>query len=928
MVFGLVGLALLLWLTPGCTRRFFRNAADKEVNDILAEKDRHLAWKIEQWHVYPDPRARFADPTNPDRPPMPPDDPTADRLAPHPQAPGHAGVARVEGTGYLEILKVWDAENRDKRKAESEAAEKVESDQPASGATSSWRGPIQQIFDVGQSQGFLLTLDQAVEMGVINNRTYQDFREDLYLATLPVTQQRFSFVWQWAATEQAIRQWAGAQSLEGPHNNWSLGTTVGVSKLFSTGALLTAAFANNTIFNFLGGTKGFTSQSTINLDLVQPLLRGGGRAVNLEPLTQAERTLVYDIRAYYRFREQFFMNVAVGTSLPGSLAAAAGVTPGGSPISILAALGIASTDVSGGFVGYLSTLYRELDMASDKKWVADLEKALKIYEGYQEGGLFSPLQVSQVRSQWLNAKNTVLGDEQFVMNALDQFKLVLGVPANMPLVLDDSPARGITQQYDRYYKVIEDAENAYKLVEGQEQIAPEKMRDFLRKLYTTDPLVQGTEFQKRVGPVWDKVLKLNDKELSGLIEKLGKERRRLLDLKTDLEMKAQTLSPEDQQLLRDSDAGLDLANLEQLLRRYEQRSWEKRPKEQQAQERIKQFRLVAYWAEFVLVAARNERFDKVGTLWPELPLAPLPDSDCVTGRSMDLLNADVDEAQEAAVQTALTNRVDLMNARAQVVDAWRQIRVTANALMGFLNVQYHLDSTTPPTGSNPLAFSTSRTNSELILNGSLPLVRLVERNNYRTALIDYQRARRNLINLEDSVAAQVRFDVRQLHLFADNYRIQQKVVEAFYSQVENALEVIVAPSDPDNLKSTGTAGQANAAALTNQYLQALSGLNGSQTRMYDIWLSYLATRMQLYLDLERLTLDNRGVWTDEFGKANPGQPGFCPQWGPAQAPLGLLPDDWVRAASCWSVPVGGRPAGQPAGPRPRFLPPSALAPNQ
>ena len=64
-------------------------------------------------------------------------------------------------------------------------------------------------------------------------------------------------------------------------------------------------------------------------------------------------------------------------------------------------------------------------------------------------------------------------------------------------------------------------------------------------------------------------------------------------------------------------------------------------------------------------------------------------------------------------------------------------------------------------------------------------------------------ARRNLINLEDDIAAQVRFDVRQLHLFAANYKIQQKVMESLYSQVENALEVIVAPVDPDSLKSFG-----------------------------------------------------------------------------------------------------------------------------
>src|SRR5262245_38200973 len=49
-----------------CTRRFFRQAADREVNEVLSEKDQYPAWGIQQFHIYPDPRARFADPTNPE----------------------------------------------------------------------------------------------------------------------------------------------------------------------------------------------------------------------------------------------------------------------------------------------------------------------------------------------------------------------------------------------------------------------------------------------------------------------------------------------------------------------------------------------------------------------------------------------------------------------------------------------------------------------------------------------------------------------------------------------------------------------------------------------------------------------------------------------------------------------------------------------
>jgi len=862
-----VGLGLIAG-SGGCSRAFYRKSADREVADVLKEKDQYPEWKIEQYHVYPDPRARFADPTNPDRPPMPPDDPAAWALAPHPQQPGHAGVGAAEGTGYLEMIKTWDNQNRAERQNDADQDKQGPANQDKKDVqdlvVSSQSKSIQSYFDeplTARHKGFLVTLPQAVELGLINSPTYQRIREDLYLGTLPVTQQRFSFAYQWAAIENAIRQWAGPQSAPGQLNYWSLGSSAGFSKLFSTGALLTFAFANTTVFNFNNtNALGFTSASTINLNLVQPLLQGGGKAVTLEPLTQAERNVLYEMRAFAHFRKQFYVSVAIGTSVPSDLASASGAATSGSPISVLAALGIASTDVSGGFVGYLSTLFRELDMAVDQRYVHDLEKALKLFEGLQEGGQVAPIQVAQVTSTLLSARNTVLSDQQFVNNALDQFKLILGLPANLPLILDDSPGRPITRQLDRYYEALAEADAAYKRVEKQEQLAPDKLRAFLLQLYTTDPLVRGTEFQKKVPTSWEAWAKAKDADVKARLTKLAKARRDLLDTKTDREMKGQELSPNEAKSLREAEFEGDLGALEQLLRRYEARPWEKQEKEEQRrQDRSKLFRLVAYGAEIVGVWARNERFDHVGTLWPTLPDAPLDEQ-------LDLLTADVDQAQEAAVQAALQNRLDLMNARAQVTDAWRQLAVTANALMGVLNVQYQLNSQTPPLGTNPLAFATTRTNQQVILNGQLPLVRVTERNAYRTAQIAYQRARRNLMNLEDSVAAQVRFDVRQLHLFAENYKIQKKVLESLYSQVENALEVIAAPVDPDQLKNTGTTGQANAAALTNQYLSALGQLDNQQTKMYDIWLSFLATRMELYLDLERLPLDSRGVWTDESAK--------------------------------------------------------------
>ncbi len=274
-------------------------------------------------------------------------------------------------------------------------------------------------------------------------------------------------------------------------------------------------------------------------------MHGGGKAVTLEPLTLAERNLFYSVRGYARFREEFYLSIALGSTLPNTLAAAAGTSGvgNGSPISVLASLGIASTDVAGQFRGYLPSLYRELDMAVDRKYVHELERGLLLFQGFQEGGQVSPLQVDQVNSTLLQARNTVLKDMQDTSNALDQFKLQLGVPANMPLQLDDTPARPITRQLDRYYEVLADADAAFKVVDQQELLAPAKLRPFLLRLFTQSDLVRGTRFQEKVPPSWALWAKASDQEIKARLIKLGQVRRQLLDAKTDQEMKGKVFAP-------------------------------------------------------------------------------------------------------------------------------------------------------------------------------------------------------------------------------------------------------------------------------------------------------------------------------------------------------------------------------------------------
>src|SRR5262249_55972891 len=129
----------------------------------------------------------------------------------------------------------------------------------------------------------------------------------------PVTLERFAFAAQFLAADEVIRGYTGRETPEGLGNRWHSNSTLGLNKLFPTGAMLIFRLANQVIVNMAdaGGPRVVTP-ATLSLDLTQPLLRGGGLAATLEPLTQVERSLLYAIRAYSRFREEFYVYIAAG----------------------------------------------------------------------------------------------------------------------------------------------------------------------------------------------------------------------------------------------------------------------------------------------------------------------------------------------------------------------------------------------------------------------------------------------------------------------------------------------------------------------------------------------------------------------------------------------------------------------------------------
>lgn len=837
-----LGMVAFLLISAGCTRRFYRTFADRDVEQVLTEKNCCEAWKIEEWHVYPDRLARFADPTNPDRPPMPYDDPGAKMFAPNPQRPYKAGVCSFEGVGYVELLRLWDEVNRQAIAADPPP--------PETNVTSLPEAPPSKTTDERalktDQKPFLITLDQSEELGLINSREFQDRREDLYVSALAVTLQRFSFAAQFFATETLIREYTGKDTPQGQGNRWRSNDSFGFSKLFATGALLTARLANQIVVEMSGHGKRVVTPSTVSLDFTQPFLQGGGRAVTLEPLTRVERNLVYAIRTYARFRKLYYVSIAGGASVNPTLNGEAFGD------ATLTATG------TGPFIGYLPTLLQSAILDNDRANVRELERILAFYRQIQGGGDVSPLQTDQVLQQLLSGRSQVLQDEITLRNRLDQFKLQLGIPTIVPLELDDAPIRPLDRHLARLRQIF--AEDSAVQTEERRLIAlePAAVRAEMRKLLTELPIVRGTKFQGEVSAKLAEVAGLPSDRLKQRLERLSAEQAALVERRNQLEKTKQVVPEALNQQITDLDYPIDLGTLEAGLRYYESRPWqnvgqgldERERRLRQEALRADVFRAVFRSFVRVVGVARDERLAQVRDDWPKLPPANL--------NSVDLLNVNLDEAEAAAQQYALTNRLDLMNAQARLVDAWRLIAVRANGLLGVLDVSYHVDSSTPAGGAQPFVFDAHHMRNQLVINGELPLVRRLERNAYRLTLIAYQRQRRQLQLAEDVVLLEVRNQLRQLRVQAENYKIQQRAIQVAYSQRDNSIETLRAPNPPGQGSNAGTA-----AALTTQLLSAQRSVPSTETQLYTFYVNFLIARMQLFRELELMPLDNRGVWTDE-----------------------------------------------------------------
>jgi len=238
----------------------------------------------------------------------------------------------------------------------------------------------------------VLTLQEAVAVATAHNREYQLQKELLYTAALDQRLVRHGYEWQLFGGGSAI------YSNDGTDETVSVEANVGFNRLLANGALVSTRVGARWLDALLGFRESGLS-SVLGAAVTIPLLRGSDPKVVLEPLTQAERNTLYQIRTFNRFRKTFVVSV-------------------------------------------ITQYYEVLELYEVARNTEDYRKSLEKLCGQVErlvgAGRLPAEELDRVRQEILRARDAYILAAREYDRFLDLYKITLGVPPTSEFTLDVS----------------------------------------------------------------------------------------------------------------------------------------------------------------------------------------------------------------------------------------------------------------------------------------------------------------------------------------------------------------------------------------------------------------------------------------------------------------------------------------------------------
>ncbi len=244
----------------------------------------------------------------------------------------------------------------------------------------------------------IVTLDNSISIATRYNRNYKTQRENFFILALGLDLTRRDF------TQFVFTGNLSYFATDGRRIRLSDASILSLSgtRFLPTGGrfTVTTSGALETTSTDSGRVQDTNVAGSIQFS--QPILRGAGKKVAYEPLKQAERNALYEARQFEQFRETFAIDV----------------------------------------------ISRYYDLVRQKRALVNTRANLKNQDfTYNQAralhriGQGSRVDVSRAEQSLLNARDSILDDEQAYQVSLDRFKIFLGLPTDSQFdVADEFPS--------------------------------------------------------------------------------------------------------------------------------------------------------------------------------------------------------------------------------------------------------------------------------------------------------------------------------------------------------------------------------------------------------------------------------------------------------------------------------------------------------
>jgi outer membrane protein TolC len=269
-------------------------------------------------------------------------------------------------------------------------------------------------------------LARSLAVATRQNREFLARREGMYREGLSIALTRFQFGPQFASAVNYL--WPQS---EGGAQRHDLGASLSASQILPTGGTLAVSTGIDAGWAFGPGSGDPIYGSNAGVTLTQPLLRGAGYAISHEPLTQAERELTYAIRDFEDFREGFTIRIA----------------------------------------------QQFFELTSQKKTLANEDQNYESAvfdrgkaEALQLVGRNAEQEVFRARRREIEAKDQLINAKAAYDRAVDEFKILLGLPTTTPIDLAEEEPPYVPVRFEVTSAVAAARHNRLDLITERQRV--------------------------------------------------------------------------------------------------------------------------------------------------------------------------------------------------------------------------------------------------------------------------------------------------------------------------------------------------------------------------------------------------------------------------------------------------------------------------